>query len=138
MKFYTLILVIFCFTISCKNEPESNQNLNTQAENAEPVTKELRHVVLFKFKDSASKEDIKKAEDAFEALPSKMPGITGFQWGLNNSPQGLNKGFTHCYYITFDGEKGREIYIPHPAHVAFGDLLKPILEDVLVIDYWDK
>lgn len=138
MKLYTLLLIAICFTFSCTNKSNQNSSETTQIEKTEPAAKELRHVVLFKFKDSASAEDIKKAEDAFEALPTKMSGITGFQWGLNNSPQNLNKGFTHCYYITFDGEKGRDIYMPHPAHLAFGDLLKPILEDVLVIDYWDK
>lgn len=98
--------------------------------------KQLRHVVLFKFKDSATPEEIAKVEEAFAALPSKIPEIKDFEWGINNSPENLNKGFTHSFFLTFDSEEGREAYLPHPDHKAFGEVLGPILDDVLVIDYW--
>ncbi len=96
----------------------------------------LRHVVLFKFKDSSSIADIQKVEDAFRALPSKIKQIKSFEWGINNSPEELNQGFTHCFTLGFVSEKDRAIYLPHPAHVAFGATLQPILDKVLVIDYW--
>ena len=98
----------------------------------------LRHVVLFKFRDSTDLEDEKKIEDAFRALPSKIKEVQSFEWGLNNSPEGLNQGFTHCFFVTFKSEKDRAIYLPHPAHLAFVEVLKPHLDKVLVIDYWAK
>ena len=98
----------------------------------------LRHVVLFKFKDSTATEDIKKVEDAFSALPGKIPQIAGYEWGTNNSPEGLEKGLTHCFFLTFKSEEDRAIYLPHPDHKAFGEVLGPHLDDVLVIDYWAK
>mgnify|MGYP003664165534 CR=1 FL=1 len=98
----------------------------------------LRHVVLFKFKENTSKADIAKVEAAFSALPSKIPQIVGYEWGLNNSPEGLNKGFTHCFFLTFHSEEDRAIYLPHPDHKAFGAVLTPHLADVTVIDYWTK
>ncbi|MEQ8807837.1 MAG: Dabb family protein, partial [Imperialibacter sp.] len=52
----------------------------------------LRHVVLFKFKDTSSAEDVKKVVEAFEALPKKIKQIKAFEWGTNNSPEGLNQG----------------------------------------------
>ncbi|ASV29111.1 stress responsive alpha-beta barrel domain-containing protein [Maribacter cobaltidurans] len=96
----------------------------------------LRHVVLFKFKDGTSPEDIKKVEEAFHALPSKIPQIAGYEWGTNNSPEGLDKGFTHVFFLTFNSEEDRAIYLPHPDHKAFGAVLGPHLDDVLVMDYW--
>lgn len=96
----------------------------------------LRHVVLFKFKDGTSKEKLMEIEKAFAALPSKIPQIQSYEWGLNNSPEGLEKGFTHCFFLTFKSEADRGIYLPHPDHQAFGSLLKPHLADVLVVDYW--
>jgi Stress responsive A/B Barrel Domain len=99
-------------------------------------TKVLRHVVLFKFKDGTSATDIKKVEDAFRALPSKIREIKDFEWGTNNSPEHLEQGFTHCFFLSFASEKDREFYLPHPAHKAFGEVLKPFLDKVLVIDYW--
>lgn len=96
----------------------------------------LRHVVLFKFKDSTSAADVKKVEDAFRSLPSKIPEIKAFEWGTNNSPEGLSQGFTHCFFLSFSSEKDRAVYLPHPAHKAFGAVLSPHLDKVLVVDYW--
>ncbi|MEJ1223475.1 Dabb family protein [Sediminicola sp. 1XM1-17] len=96
----------------------------------------LRHVVLFKFKEGTSPMEVATIEAAFNTLPSKIKAIHTFEWGLNNSPEGLNKGFTHCYFLTFKTEEDRDVYLPHPEHKAFGALLTPHLEDVLVVDYW--
>ncbi|QWX82738.1 Dabb family protein [Cellulophaga sp. HaHaR_3_176] len=98
----------------------------------------LRHVVLFKFKDNAPDEKIKEIENAFNELPSKIPQILDYEWGLNNSPENLNKGLTHCFFLTFKNEADRAIYLPHPDHKAFGTLLDSYLDDVLVVDYWTK
>jgi hypothetical protein len=100
--------------------------------------KMLRHVVLFKFKESSTEADIKKVEEAFRALPSKIKEIKGLEWGTNNSPENLNQGFTHCFFLTFASEQGRAAYLPHPAHKAFGEVLGPHLDKVLVVDYWVK
>jgi len=100
--------------------------------------KMLRHVVMFQFKDSSSKEDVQKVVDAFAALPSKIPEIAEYEAGVNNSPEGLNDGLTHCFLVSFASEKDREAYLPHPAHLAFVEILKPHLEKVVVIDYWNQ
>lgn len=100
--------------------------------------KVLRHVVLFSFKEEATAENIASVEAAFKALPSKIPQIMDFEWGTNNSPEGLDKGFTHCFFLTFASEEDRAIYLPHPDHKAFGEVLSPHLEDVLVVDYWTE
>src|SRR6185295_2271627 len=101
-------------------------------------TKMLRHVVLFKFKDSATTAQIQEVENAFKALPSKIKEIKGFEWGTNNSPENLNQGLTHCFFLSFENEKDRDAYLPHPAHKAFGKLLGPYLDKVVVVDYWVK
>lgn len=101
-------------------------------------TKMLRHVVMFKFKDNATPAQVKEVEDAFRALPSKIKEIKSFEWGTNNSPENLNQGLTHCFFLSFASEKDRDIYLPHPAHKAFGAVLKPYLDKVVVVDYWAK
>lgn len=103
-----------------------------------PPKKMLRHVVLFKFKDSATPAQVKEVEDAFRKLPSKIKEIKGFEWGTENSPEGLSQGFTHVFFVTFDSEEGRAAYLPHPEHKAFGKVLQPYLDKVLVVDYWTK
>ena len=98
--------------------------------------KQLRHFVCFKYKAEASKEKIAEVEKAFVALKKKITEIKAFEKGMNNSPEGLNKGFKHCYMITFESEKDRDAYLVHPAHKKFVELVGPVLEDVFVVDYW--
>jgi quinol monooxygenase YgiN len=96
---------------------------------------EFRHVVLFKFKADAPAEKITALEKAFAELPEKIDAITGFEWGTNVSEEGHDKGFTHCFLVTFKDKAGLDAYLPHPAHKAFVEQLKPLMEDVTVIDY---
>lgn len=100
--------------------------------------KMLRHVVLFSFKSTSSAADVRSVEDAFRKLPSQIAEIKGFEWGTNNSPEGINQGFTHCFLVSFTSENDRAVYLPHPAHQAFVEVLKPHLDKVLVVDYWAK
>lgn len=118
----------------CGNQTNQSEN-KTEMNESSPA---LRHVVLFKFKDSATPTDIQEVENAFLGLPSKIDEIQDLEWGLNNSPEGINKGFTHCFFLTFASEADRATYLPHPAHKAFGEVLSPHLDDVLVVDYWAK
>jgi hypothetical protein len=129
MKRTVLSILIICFAILFSS-------IEMKAHDPGNPEKELRHVVLFKFKESSSAYDIKKVEEAFKSLPAKIPQIKRFEWGTNNSPEGLDKGFTHCFLLTFASEEDRAIYLPHPDHKAFGAVLGPHLEDVLVVDYW--
>ena len=135
MKIKTLLFLISISFITnafaIANEP-TNPSIMTQTDSL------LRHVVLFKFKKGTTKAQMKKVEDAFSTLPSKIKQIKGYEYGLNNSPEGLDKGFTHAFFLTFESEEARAIYLPHPDHKAFGAVLTPYLEDVLVIDYWAK
>lgn len=98
----------------------------------------LRHAVLFSFQEDSYPDGVKAVEDAFRALPGKIPEIHSFEWGTNNSPEGLDQGFTHLFFVTFTSEADREVYLPHPAHQAFVEVLEPHLDKVLVLDYWAK
>ena len=96
----------------------------------------LRHVVLFKFTAASTENDVRRVEDAFRNLPKLIKEIHSFEWGKNNSPENLNQEFTHCFFVTFKSEADRAVYLPHAAHLAFVEVLKPHLDKVLVIDYW--
>ena len=110
--------------------------MNLSNAESEKPAKVLRHVVLFKFKSDATKEQVQKIVDDLAALPKKIDTIIGYEHGLNNSKEGRSKGFTHCFTITFKDEAGRDKYLPHPAHADFVKIALPLIEDVLVVDYW--
>ncbi len=95
---------------------------------------EVRHVVCLKFKSTAVPAEIKKVENAFRGLKEKIPQVHSLEWGTNVSPEKLNKGFTHCFLLSFKNEKDRDAYLVHPDHKAFGAVLGPVLDDVFVID----
>ena len=98
----------------------------------------LNHVVSFKFKSTATSDEIKKVETAFEALKKNIPEIVSLEWGTNVSKENKDKGFTHCFILTFKSEKDRDAYINHPEHKAFGKIVHGILEDAFVIDFLSK
>lgn len=136
LVFSTLSLLGAILLMGYGTPNTNNLNKDLNMENSIKQDSVLRHVVLFKFKANTSKEDIEKVEAAFSALPSKIPQILDYEWGINNSPEGLDKGFTHCFFLTFRSEEDRAIYLPHPDHKAFGAVLTPHLEDATVVDYW--
>lgn len=114
-----------------------SQNQKTEVMQTEPQ-QVLRHVVLFKFTDTATPEDVKRVEDAFGGLAGKISQIKDYEWGTNSSPENLNQGLTHCFFVTFHSDKDRDDYLVHPDHQAFVEVLKPHLDKVTVIDYWTK
>lgn len=95
----------------------------------------VRHVVLFKFKDGTPPEKVKEIEQKFAALKDQLDIIKDFEWGTNSSPENMNNGFTHCFFVTFADEAGRDAYLPSKPHKEFVAILGPHLEKALVVDY---
>ncbi|GAA5213206.1 Dabb family protein [Corallincola platygyrae] len=95
----------------------------------------IRHILLIKFKQDAEPAGIEKLKGLFEAIPDKIEGVVSVEWGVNDSPEHKNQGFTHSVFMTFSDEAGRQQYFPHPAHDALKVVFRPLLEDILVFDY---
>src|SRR5688500_10020914 len=68
----------------------------------------LLHVVLFKFKDDVSPDQVREIENAFAALPGKIPAIVDFEWGTDVGVEDKANGFTHAFLVTFANEAGRD------------------------------
>lgn len=95
----------------------------------------VRHVVQFKFKKDATPEQVQRVIGEFALLKKKIKEVDSLEWGTNSSPEGLNKGFTHCWILTFRSEADRDTYLHHANHEAFVAIVKPLIEDVQVIDF---
>lgn len=96
----------------------------------------LRHVVAFKFKADAPQSEIDRVVREFRALKNRIGEIISYEAGTNVSPEGLDKGFTHCFIVTFRNERDRDAYLVHPDHEAFVEIVGPVVEDAFVIDFW--
>jgi len=98
----------------------------------------LRHVVLIRFEEGTSAADIRKVENAFNALASKIDAIYDYEWGTDVSVDQRNQGYTHCFVLTFLSEADRDTYQAHPAHQALVEMATPYLGEILVVDFWAK
>jgi len=95
----------------------------------------VRHLVLLKFKAGTSDE---KAADVLKLigdLRKVIPGITGYESGKYASPEGLNKGFTHGFVMTFETPAHRDAYLPHPDHERVKAEALKVVEDVIAFDF---
>jgi hypothetical protein len=95
----------------------------------------LRHIVLFGFKKGTSDAEIDAIARRFGALAGEIPGIEGFEWGANSSPEGKAGGHSHCFMLTFVSEAARDGYLPHPKHIEFVAFASEWIERAVVFDY---
>lgn len=95
----------------------------------------VRHFVAFKYKDDATPADIAAVDAALLALKGQISEIVSIERGMNNSPENRNHGFTDGFLLTFKTTADRDVYLTHPAHVAFVKSAMPKIADAFVFDY---
>ncbi|MGO4904899.1 Dabb family protein [Flavobacterium sp. W20_MBD1_R3] len=111
----------------------SSYTMNAQKNEQKQV---LKHVVMFGWKPGTDAAAIDKIVSELGNLEHKINLIKAYEWGINNSPENLNNGLTHCFVLTFNSEADRDAYLIHPDHKAFVALLTPAPDKVTVVDYW--
>lgn len=89
---------------------------------------QIKHAVLLKFKSSTSPEKLDEILAALAGLRGKIPGLLDFSGGPYSSPEGLNKGFTHGFVMTFTDAASRDVYLPHPEHEKVKNIIFPELD----------
>ena len=101
----------------------------------------VHHVVLFRFRSDLPEGAVEEVFAELRGFRQSIPGITGFQGGVYNSPEGLAQGFTHGFTMTFADAASRDAYLPHPLHQAVVAKLLPMLEGgvqgVVAFDFID-
>lgn len=101
----------------------------------------VHHVVLFRFRSDLPEGAVEEVFAELRGFRQSIPGITGFQGGAYNSPEGLAQGFTHGFTMTFADAACRDAYLPHPLHQAVVAKLLPMLEGgvegVVAFDFID-
>ena len=102
----------------------------------------IKHIVLCAFKKDLSEEAIAEILNSMHSLQKSIPQILSFSAGVNTSKEGLSKGFTHGFIMTFADEEAREIYIENEEHKRVAEqIVIPALQDglnsVQVFDFND-
>src|ERR1043166_6252754 len=95
----------------------------------------IKHIALFKFKEGTTEEQIQKTFDELMELSENVPGIEDYVAGANNNPEGMNKGYTHGFVMSFTDPAERDGYIPRPEHERVKPFVLPLVEDSVVVDF---
>ena len=97
------------------------------------------HMVLLRIRGNVPMREVERVFQAAGALRTKIPGITGFSWGANNSPTGMHHGFTHGFCMGLRDKAARDAYLQHPEHERVRSMIGTVLEGgldaVLEFDY---
>ena len=99
----------------------------------------ITHMVLLKVRKGVAEPAVREVFGALAALRGKIPGLQSFAGGPYSSGEGLNKGYTHGFCMTFTDAKARDVYLVHPEHEAVKKRVLAILdgglEAVVAFDY---
>jgi hypothetical protein len=95
----------------------------------------VKHVVLLKFKEGTTEEQISKFFDDVLDLSETVPGIDDYVSGTNCSPEGRSQDLTHGFIMTFSDVAARDAYIVHPEHERFKTMAMTMVETALIFDF---
>jgi len=97
----------------------------------------LKHIVMFKVKDSAEGadrgENIQRIKSKLEALPGMIEEIRFFEVGINSINNGVAYDLVLC--SEFDGKEELFRYQKHPEHVKVVEFVNKVCENRAVVDY---
>ena len=111
-----------------------------RAESNDAAEREMiTHVVLLRLKKDLSKNQVDHVFAEIAALRGRIPGILSFSSGPYSSPEGLHRGYTHGFTMTFADAAARDAYLPHPEHERVKEIvlgaLDGGLDGVIAFDY---
>lgn len=96
----------------------------------------VKHIVLFKLKESLSdtekKEVMLRFKEAIESLPTKIGFIRSIHVGLNTNP---DEEWDICLDSAFDNLDDVKAYAIHPEHVKAASILKEVKAGRACTDY---
>ena len=100
---------------------------------------QFKHIALLRFKPQTPRETIAEIFESLDELQVQIPGIVEICSGPYESPEGLHKGFTHAFVVTFADCESRDAYLEHPAHEKLKQMivneLAGGLADVIAFDF---
>lgn len=115
----------------------------------------VKHIVLLQYAPGVSDETQQEVIDAFLALKKTLrngnPYIKTIDVGEQSSGEGVDRGYTQGFIVTFESEGDRNYYVGSPivndanyydqSHAAFKTFVAPLLatpNGVLVFDFTIK
>jgi hypothetical protein len=88
----------------------------------------VKHAVFLRLKPTTPAATLQQFFQGLAGFGRYVPGMKDFSGGPYSSPEGLNKGYTHGFVMTFADEASRNTYLDHPEHEKIKHLILPWIE----------
>jgi hypothetical protein len=94
----------------------------------------IDRIILLKFDESTSKEQLLQVVKRFKALQNHLTGVLTMQGGLNTSDR--NQGYQVVLAVRFENQMALDGYEANPAHHACSAFIREVgRQDGIVVDY---
>lgn len=97
----------------------------------------LKHIVMWKFKETAKgtskEENLRKAKELLDSLPSEIPAIGGFEVGIDILHS--DSSYDLVLNSSFNNRDELVAYQTHPLHVKVVEFLRKVQVGKTVVDY---
>ena len=97
----------------------------------------VKHIVMWRFKDSAEGRDKKanmaKAKAMLEAMRGKVKGLAKLEVGIDFCRAAI--AWDMALYSEFESREALSGYQDHPVHVAVKEFIGPVVSDRAIVDY---
>lgn len=95
----------------------------------------VKHIVLLKFKEGTTEEQIDQFFDEILDISETISGVEDYVSGTNCSLEKLNQGLTHGFVMTFTDAAVRDAFIATEEHSRYKKLAEPLVESTTVFDF---
>ena len=111
----------------------SQESSNQTGQIGQTSRRNIRHIVLFRFKAETSQSDREAFLDMLRALPSKISEIKSFEAGFDlvRAP----RSFDLALMATYDDLAALDRYAKHEHHLPVIERSKEICEQIVAADY---
>jgi len=93
----------------------------------------IDHIVLVKFAETTTQEQLQEVVKRFKALKNHLSGIVDLQAGINFSEK--NQGYQVVLSVRFEDRAALEAYGPNPEHQAVAAFIREVGRvDSIVVD----
>ena len=96
----------------------------------------IKHIVLFRFKESPSveekKKSLKKIKKSLEALRGVVPELKYIEIGINDNP---DEKYDLSLISEFESWEDLKAYVVHPEHQKVSALIRETMEQRACVDY---
>jgi hypothetical protein len=92
----------------------------------------IKHIVLARFKQGVTKEQISEMRKLLAALPAVIPEIKSYDFGQDVRP---GKTFDFILVSEFSDPKAVERYRIQPDHAAAAKYIRNLSEDLQIVDF---